>query len=143
MAGLHSLRYALAFLVLTGTFRAAAQDPSFQASVDRNPVGVGEELTISFTLANAGTGGGKNFKLPDLSRFRTLSGPNQSTSMQFMNGAMSSSVTYSCMVQARDAGKYSIGPATIDVGGKTLRTNPIVLDVVKNPQRAQQSAGSH
>jgi hypothetical protein len=140
MAGFHRLRYALAFLVLTGTFRAAAQDPSFQASVDRNPVGVGEELTISFTLANAGTGGGKNFKLPDLSRFRTLSGPNQSTSMQFMNGAMSSSVTYSCMVQARDAGKYSIGPATIDVGGKTLRTNPIVLDVVKNPQRAQQSA---
>ena len=134
----------------TGTFLflamaampSLAQDVGFQASVDRNPVGIGEEIKLSFILTNAGTGGGSNLKLPDLSKFRVLSGPNQSTSMQFINGSMSSSVTYSYVVQAKETGKLAIGSATIDVGGKTLRSAPLTLEVVKGAAQPKSQAAS-
>jgi hypothetical protein len=117
---------------------AIAQDVSFQAGVDKNPVGVGEEFSLSLSLKNAGMSGGKNLKFPDLSAFRILSGPNQSTSMQFVNGAMSSSVTYTYMLQAKDVGKVTIGAATIEAGGKTLQTQPVVLEVVKAAPKPKQ-----
>ena len=91
--GMVNIRGVLAVTVMVVATVAFAQEPSFQSSVDHNPVGVGEEFTFTLALNNGGVGGGKNLKLPDLSKFRILSGPNQSTSMQFVNGAMSSSVT--------------------------------------------------
>ncbi len=117
-----------------------SQNPGFTASVDRNPAGLGEEFTLSFTLTNAGAGGGKNMKLPDLSKFRMLAGPNQSTSMQFVNGNMSSSATYSYVLQPKELGTLVIGPASIDVGGKTVQSNALALEVVKAASRPKQQA---
>lgn len=117
---------------------ASAQDASFGASVDKNPVAFGDQFTLTFVLNNAGMGGGKDMKLPDLGNFHIMSGPNQSTSMQFINGAVSSSVTYSYILQPKDMGKFTIGSATIDVGGKQLRTQPIALEVVKGAPRPKQ-----
>jgi hypothetical protein len=119
---------------------AAALSQSFTASVDRNPVATSDQFTLDFTLSGGGTTGGKNLKLPDLSKFMILSGPNQSTSMQIINGSVSSSVTYSYILQARDAGKFTIAPASIDAGGKTLHTQPIDLTVVKGSAQPRQSA---
>src|SRR5512143_2207914 len=115
-----------------------AQEPTFEASVDRNPVGVGEQVTLSFTLGNAGMGGGKNLRLPEMSRFHILAGPNQSSSMQFINGAVSSSITYSYVLQPKEVGKFTIGPATIEAGGKKLESRPIPLEVVRSTGTSRQ-----
>jgi hypothetical protein len=136
----HSL---LTLLLLTWCLPAGkgfAQDPTIQASVDKNPVGVGEEFTFSLVLSNAGMNGGKDLKLPDLGKFRMLSGPNQSSSVQYVNGSMSSSVSYSYILQPKEIGKTTIGPATIEAAGKTLRSEPIVLEVVKGSPKAKQNA---
>ncbi|HXX62274.1 MAG TPA: BatD family protein [Bacteroidota bacterium] len=117
-----------------------AQTADFQASVDRNPVGVGDQFTLTFTLSNAGMGGGKNMQLPDLSKFHIMSGPNQSTSMQIVNGAVSSSVTYGYILQPKEIGKFTIGPCSIDVDGKTLRSGPIAIEVVKGSARPKPQA---
>ncbi|HUI65608.1 MAG TPA: BatD family protein [Bacteroidota bacterium] len=120
-----------------------AQSADFQASVDRNPVGVGDQFTLTFTLSNAGMGGGKNMQLPDLSKFHIMSGPNQSTSMQIINGAVSSSVTYGYILQPKEIGKFTIGPCSIDADGKTLRSGPITIEVVKgSPRPKQQASGT-
>ncbi len=116
-----------------------AQDMTFQAGVDKNPVGVGDELTLSFALNGGGVNGGENLKLPDLSKFRMLSGPNQSSNMQWVNGKMSSSVTYSYVLQPKEIGKVTIGPASITAGGKTLQSNAIVLDVEKSAPKPKQA----
>jgi hypothetical protein len=118
-----------------------AQEADFSASVDKNPVAVGDQFTLSFTLANAGMGGGKNLKLPDLLHFHILAGPNQSSSMQFVNGAVSSSVTYTYILQPKEIGKFTIAPATIEAGGKTLATKSIALEVVRSavPQKRQSA----
>ena len=119
---------------------AAAEDASFVATVDKNPVGIGDQFTLSLQLTNAGTGGGKNLQLPDLARFHMLSGPNQSSQMQFVNGVVSSSVTYTYILQPKEMGKFTIGSASIEVGGKVYKTAPIPLEVVKGTPRPQQQA---
>lgn len=114
------------------------QDVTFQATVDRNPVGEGEQFTLSFVLNNASMGGGKNLQLPDLSKFHIMGGPNQSSSMQFINGAVSSSVTYTYILQPKEMGRFTIGAASIEAGGKTYKTDPITLEVVKGAPRSKQ-----
>ena len=120
-----------------------AQDASFDASVDKNPVGLGDQFTLSLRLSNGGMGGGKNLQIPDLSKFHIMSGPNQSSSMQFINGAVSSSITYSYILQPKEMGKFQIGSASIEAGGNVYKTIPITLEVVKGtPQQNQQSASN-
>ncbi len=129
-------------LGLGGMLAAVAQDASFDASVDKNPVGMGDQFTLSFRLNNGGVGGGKNLQIPDLNKFHIMSGPNQSSSMQFINGAVSSSVTYSYILQPKEIGKFQIGSASIEVGGVVHKTSPITLEVVKGaPQQKQQNPG--
>lgn len=125
--------------LLLAAASSRAQDPTFTASVDRNPVPLGEQFTFSLTLSNAGMGGGKNLRLPDLSKFHIMSGPNQSSSMQFINGVVSSTVSYSYVLQPKETGTAVIGPASIEAGGRTLRSEPITMETVKGqPRQAQQ-----
>jgi hypothetical protein len=114
-----------------------AQDVNFTAGVDKNPVAADEQFTLEFTVTTSGASP-RNFKTPDLSKFLVLSGPNQSTSMQIINGSVSSSQSFSYILQAREAGKFSIGSATIDVGGNQYRSNPIEVTVSKASGRKQQ-----
>ncbi len=138
-AGLPAHRIvSMCFMLFVVVGQAVSQ--TFTAAVDRNPVSTGDHFTLEFTMTGSGTGGGKNLKLPDLGKFMTLSGPNQSTSMQIVNGNVSSTVSYSYVMQPREAGKFTIGPASIDVNGKTLHTQPIELTVVKGTAAPKQGA---
>lgn len=137
-----AFRIIIAGIITCVATLAQAEDSSFQASVDKNPVGQGDQFTLSFTLSNAGMGGGKNFQVSDLRKFLIMSGPNQSSSMQFVNGAVSSSVSYSYILQPREMGKFTIGPASIEVGGKVYKTSPITVEVVKGTPRSRQQANA-
>ncbi len=138
----HKKKIGLIFLLLFSVVIVAdAQDATFTTSVDRNRVAIGEQFEITFTLN--GSGSGSNFRPPSFNDFLTLSGPNQSTNMQFINGAMSASVTYSYVLQPRAEGKFVIPPAFINHGGKQLQTQPITIEVTKGaPQQKQQSKQS-
>jgi hypothetical protein len=120
-----------------------AQNESFVASVDRTQAAVGDQIEVTFTLH--GSSGAKNFRAPAFRDFDVASGPNQSTNMQFINGAMSSSVSYSYVIVPRTEGKFTIGAATIEYNGKTLQTQPITVTVAKGApkqQRNQQGAAN-
>jgi hypothetical protein len=117
-----------------------AQEVSFTASVNKNVVGLDESFTLTFKL-NAG---GNKFKAPVLSdNFKIYSGPNQSTSMSYINGRMSTSISYQYLLVPINVGKYVIEPATIEVDGESYSSNPIEIEVVeeKQPQtRAKQKS---
>ncbi len=121
---------------------AAAEEVTFQASVDKNPVSLGDQFTLTLSLNSAGMGGGKNLQLPDLAKFLILSGPNQSSSVQIVNGAVSSSFTYSYVLQPRELGKFTIGAFSIDADGKTYRTSPLTIEVDKSAPRPKQQAAA-
>ncbi len=135
-----SLSLLIIFLLVVLAVPAHAQNASFTASVDKNRVAIGEQFELTFTLE--GSGGGSTFVPPPFNDFMLLSGPNQSTNMQFINGSMSSSVTYSYVLQPKAQGKFTIGPASIVSNGKQLRTQPITVEVAKGaPQQAQRGGG--
>jgi hypothetical protein len=127
----------LVFMLISHMNPLSAADIAFTATVDENKVGVGERFTLSFKLENAGMGGGENLKLPDLGDFYILTGPNQSSSVQFINGRMSSSVSYQYLLQPKRTGSFTIGSASIDVDEKTYSSRPIEIEVVAGQQTPQ------
>jgi len=106
----------------------------FSASVNKNKVMAGEVFQLDFTI-NAS---GKNFTPPSFNDFSIYSGPNQSTSMQIVNGNISQSITLSYYLSAKKEGVYTIGPASISVGGTVLQSNPISIEVQKGGTTTQQ-----
>jgi len=58
--------------------------------------------------------------------------------MQFINGQMSGSISYSYILQPRDVGKFTIGSATIEYNGKEYKSQPITIEVVKGVTKPQQ-----
>jgi hypothetical protein len=129
----------LPILLLAGCVLYAQK---FTASVSKNRIAVGEVFQLDFSInANA-----KNFTPPSFGDFSVYSGPNQSTSMQIVNGNMSQSITLSYYIAAKKEGTLTIGPASISVGGNTLQSNSLSIEAVKgsNQQQAQsQSQGGN
>jgi hypothetical protein len=137
----------LSTVVMVVTFGLSilqAESNRFTASANRNVVGVNQNLKVSFKLKDAK---GNNFQPPDFKYFRVVGGPNQSTSMRIVNGNVSRSITYSYYLQPKREGKFSIGSASIQVDGETLRTNSLNITVKKggrgqsrnNQQKKKQS----
>jgi len=123
------------------TGRATGQDATFRASVDRTTVSLGEQFTLTFTLGNAGSGGGKDLRLPELGKFHIMAGPNQSSSMSFINGAVSASVAYSYILQPKEVGKFTIGSASVEVNGQVLKSAPLTVEVVSGGTKPAQGGG--
>ncbi len=138
--GRWSRRVAVLLWLLSALIGAArAQGVSLTASVDRTNVGVGEQFQLTFTLE--GTTSPEKFQPPPLENFAVLTGPNPSTNVQIVNGSMSSSISYSYVLQARTEGKFTIGPATATVPPKTYSSQPIAITVTKgSPQAKSQGA---
>jgi hypothetical protein len=122
----------LSLLLITGCVLYAQK---FTASVSKNRVAVGEVFQLDFSI-NAS---GKNFTPPSFNDFSVYSGPNQSTSMQIVNGSMSQSITLSYYLAAKKEGTFTIGPASISVGGTALQSNPINIEVAKGSAGQQQT----
>ncbi|HVO74278.1 MAG TPA: BatD family protein, partial [Ignavibacteriaceae bacterium] len=102
---------------------------SFVASVSGNPVALDEQFEATFTFSGRDVNKIKNFTPPDFGNFLVISGPNQSTSMQIINGAVSSEISYSYYLQPKNAGKFTIGSASIVYDDKTYKTNPLSIEV--------------
>lgn len=115
---------------------------SFKASLSHSVVEVGQRFKITFTVNS----GGGNFTPPSFSDFQLLSGPNQSSSTQIINGQMSRSFAISYVLQATKEGKFEIGSAVIDIDGDQLTTEPLSIEVVAsssgstNAQNQRQQA---
>ena len=121
----HMLRKILIMLaVLILPLQAWSQ--RFSASIED----VGGYYRLSFTINASGVSG---FTPPSLSAFEILSGPSSysSSSYQMINGktSHSESTTYTYVLSARKSGHVTIGPASISVNGRTVRSNSISVNV--------------
>ena len=122
----------LLFLILFSSINFAQ---SFVATVDNNKVAENDRFQLEFTFEGKNLNGLKNFNPPPLKDFRVLSGPNQSTSMQIINGVSSSSLTLSYILMPNTTGSFTIGSASIQSDGQTYTTSPIKISVVKGSQK--------
>lgn len=135
-----SIVLLLLSIALTGF--VSGQEVEFRASASPE-VAVGDQFRLIYSV-NAQANG---FKAPPIKDFSILTGPNQSSSssMQIINGQVNRSVEYSYtfLLQANREGTFTIGPASVNVDGKVMQSNPVTIKVVKgNPQqRTNQQQG--
>lgn len=133
------ISYTLYFILFTMNMTFAQE---FTASVNETTVADNERFQVSFTFSGKSINNLSKFIPPSFENFLLLSGPNQSTSIQIINGAQSASLTYNYIIQARGVGTFTIGSASIEQEGNTYRTEPIKITVVKGadkPQKQQQN----
>ncbi len=106
-----------------------------KVSVDRDKITEGDSITLTVSVD-----GGSDTPTADLSalekEFRIISGPNQSTSMQWINGQLSSSSTLSWTLLPRRKGSLTIPPLNISANGKKFRSNPITITVYETNSTA-------
>ena len=131
-----SLIIGLALSAFSGY--ANAQDGAFTASADPTRVAAGEQFQLTFTFTGSDVNSVRNLKAPDFNQFVVLSGPNQSTNMQWINGQMSASIAYTYILNAPQAGKFTIGSATIEYKGKALKSSAIQIEVTQGKPKPQQ-----
>ena len=99
-------RAVFSFLALVVAYHTSiGQIISAQVSSKRVQVGVPFEYSVVFTV-NTG-----NFSPPTFKDFDVVSGPNQSSSYQYVNGVTSQQIIISYGLVAKREGKLIISPA--------------------------------
>ncbi|MDH3269610.1 MAG: BatD family protein, partial [Ignavibacteria bacterium] len=123
------------FVVL---FQQVSVAQEITASVNETLVADNERFQISFTFSGPSINNLSKLSPPSFENFLILSGPNQSTSIQIINGTQSASLTYTYLVQPKGIGTFTIGSAGISQGGNVYESDPIKITVVKGTDKPKQ-----
>ncbi len=106
---------------------AWADEARFEATVETSKFALGQTTQLVLTMT-----GGQFAEAPELPAVDGLDirylGP--STKVSIVNGNMSSMTSHIYLVLARQTGKFTIPAVTVSVGGKTVTSQPIELEVV-------------
>lgn len=111
---------------------------SFYASVNENKIADNDRLQITFTFEGKDINKLKNFNPPSFKDFRVFSGPNQSTSMQIINGVVSASISYSYILLPNTTGTFTIGSANIQYENETYKSDPVTITVIKGSPKPKE-----
>lgn len=133
---LSGMNKAMALMLLMCSF-AFVHAQKIQVQVSSSKVQVGVPFQIAFTVNSTPS----TYTPPNFKDFDIYSGPNQSSSMQYVNGNVSQSFSISFLIAAKHEGKLVIGPMQMVVGGQTIQSEPFKIDAVKGnvaPQQQQQ-----
>jgi hypothetical protein len=114
-----------------------SQEIKFSANVSKKQLVVGERFQLQYSINSSASG----FSGPDLSSFDVYSGPNQSSSIQIVNGNYAQALTYSFILAPKKEGKFTIGAASIVVGNGRVKSNAVEIEVLKGNAANKQQGG--
>jgi len=129
-------KYIVGLLLLLSFQGVFAQAVEFKATPSRTKIGVNERVRVEFSMNQDGD----NFNAPTFQGFN-VSGPGQMISNSWVNGVRSFSKSYTYVLTPKSKGTFTIGQATIEIGGKTYKSSPFKIEVGEavanpNPQQA-------
>ena len=105
-------------------------------------VAVGEQFRLTYTINTQNVSDFRAGDIPE--ELEVLIGPNRSmqSSYQMINGhtSSSSSITYTYIVCATKNGSFTIPPAHVVVGGKTISSNTVTIKVSGSPQSSNSGS---
>jgi hypothetical protein len=131
------LSFGLVFCVLNSTHTCLAKNINFEATVDRNKIGLGQSLQLDLTFD-----GSQNMPIPELPAIEGFQarylGP--STRMSIINGQASSSITYVYTLLPTKVGAFKIGPFRLEYNGNTYNSNSIEIEVLAEATQAQNQS---
>lgn len=119
--GLTLVSYALSF-----TFTCFAKELSFEATVDRNKVSLGNSFQMFLSFSNAQDMPAP--ELPNMDGFQSrYLGP--STMMSIVNGKVSGSITHNYLFLPTKTGTFKIGPFKFEHNGDKYTSNQLSVEV--------------
>lgn len=118
------------FVFLNVSLQAQDDSPKFTVEISMDSILLGNYFEVKYTLEN---GSADKFDAPNFENFNVVGGPNTSTSMSFMNGAMTQSISYTYYLEPKEIGSFYIQPASMETSGEILETVPMEVLVVPNP----------
>jgi len=132
---------ALAFVgVLFIPALSHAQGPDIiQAEVDRTNLSTDESLVLTITV-NAASGTPSQPVLPPMAGLQIV-GQSSGSSVQIVNGDMTSQMTYQYRLQPTQAGDFVIDSISTTVNGQAFSTQPIVISVSQGSGATQAAPG--
>lgn len=113
--------------VLTMFISGSSLAARVSASVDRNELHLGEQMSLSVTVD--GDQDAEEPILPAMPGF-SVYGQGSSTQMKIMNGKVSASISYNYVLVPKQAGTFTIDPIQVPVQGQTYRTQPFSVRVL-------------
>ena len=124
-------------------YLAALLRSLLQLRLRASKVGLSEQFQVTFTFSGEEINGMKSFKAPNFKDFMPLSGPNQSTNMTIINGAVSRfKIIYIYIAASSAWPSLQLAARTVDYKGKTFQSNPIHIEVVKGGAQQSQGGGA-
>ena len=115
---------------------ARAQSPQPELKLPRAQFAMGEAIPLELVVqAPAGQDIGQ-VEIAGIHEFQVHSGPDVAMSMQIdMRTRVSNAVhSYRWQIAPRKPGSFMLGPATLSVGGRPLRSNAVAVKVTAEPQ---------
>ena len=121
------LKFFTLILFVLATHSVVAQ-LNFVSSVSKNELGVNQRLKIEFSVDKQGA---DNFVPPSFNNFRIVAGPSSSVSQSWINGKTSYIQSYIYILEPKSEGEFTIGSATIQYNGATVKSNSVKVTVTK------------
>ena len=119
-----------------------ADKVSFTASAP-DAVVVGDQFRLSYTITTQKV---KDFRAPSIKGFDVLMGPSRSqqSNTQIVNGNVTStsSITFTYILMANNAGEYTIPGASIVADGDQMVSNSVRIKVLPQDQGSSNSSSS-
>lgn len=107
-----------------------AQDMRFFLNTSRDTLLEGHLVQLTYQIENAEI---EAFTPPEFTGFDLVAGPQQSTSMRIVNGRVSRQATITYVLASTVAGQFTIEPARLVTGERTLECPRKHLTVLPNP----------
>ena len=129
-------------LLLAAPLFLPAAEAEVRASINADKIGLDDTLIYTLTFINI-----SNPAQPDLSfweDFKTLQ-TSQKTAIQFVNGASTSTTSFTYYLMPVRTGKLALPPVRYRHEGRDYQTQALTIEVVKgsvHPQTDPQAAGS-
>ena len=118
-----SLKKILALAFLAISLQAFGQEALIKVEVSSDTLFAGEPFQLRVTIENFQG----EYKAPDMSAFRRLGGPNQSTYLSMINGTVKQSAQYTYTLLAEEPGEYRLGSAQCAGPRESLSSPDIIL----------------
>ena len=128
--------FIITLIILIGANMLQAQDAKFTVKVSADSILIGNYFEVTFSIEN---GNAENFEPPSFQGFSVVGGPNQSSSFSMVNGVTTQSKSYSYYVEPQEEGLFFIEPASVEIDGHILETEPVEIKVMPNPDGIIQS----
>jgi len=138
-----SMKRLLHILILVAfSVSAFADEVSLRVSAP-STVEVGGKFRVQFTVNTQNV---SHFSAPDFKGFEVIYGPATSSqsSFQMINGrtSQSSSIIYTYVLLAGNSGTFTIGSASVQVDGKTVKSKPVQVRVLSGGAGGSSNGGS-